>query len=171
MSEGILSLAKDNILTGTLPKLIRLRLHWIFQTIGLVLILIGFTVVFLNKNYLNKTHFKSWHGLFGFIGVVCSVPTCLDGILALYHGALRHYIRPRINKFLHIASGVATFVFGGLALVLSVYTNWFARHSNNNILTFVVGLALVSVAVVWTLVPPAIACCRHIKGLLEVKTQ
>ncbi|RZB39691.1 zinc finger protein 532-like [Asbolus verrucosus] len=151
MTEAILSVSKDNLFTGTLPKAIRVRLHWIFQAIALTFITVGFAIVFINKNYLNKTHFKTWHALFGLIGVVSTIPSTISGVAALFNVNLRHYIKPKINKFIHIVSGIATFGFGGLSLILSVYTHWFARLSNGNIITFALGLGFVVTAVVWTL--------------------
>ncbi|XP_044257916.1 transmembrane reductase CYB561D2 [Tribolium madens] len=166
MTEAILSLSKENLFTGTLPKGIRVRLHWIFQTIACILITIGFVVVYINKDYLNKQHFMTWHGLLGLIGLIFCIPSCLNGIAALYHGSLRQLVRPKIIKFVHILSGIVSFGFGGAALILSVYTKWFERHSNGNIVTFLLGLAFVSIAVVWTLVRPVITCCRQLKHLM-----
>ena len=169
MTEAILTISKENLFTGTLPKKVRVKLHWVFLTIAIVLILSGFTVAYLTKNYNNKEHFKSWHAIFGVAGIACSIPTCLDGIAALYHGDLRHYISPRINKFIHIMSGVTTFTFGGLALILSVYTNWFARHSNQNMITFILGLVLVTFPIVWTVIRPATTCLKQVKKLMKLE--
>lgn len=150
-------MSKDNIITGTLPKWLRVRLHWISQLIALVLIGTGFAIAYINKNKLNKQHFTSWHAIFGLIGIIGFIPALLDGVLALYHGALRHYISPRYNKFLHFFNGVVAYLFGGAALILSVYTKWFYRHSEGNILSFWLGLLLVIVAVGGTLLRPTIS--------------
>lgn len=166
MTEAVLSLSKDNLFTGTLHKVDRVRLHWVFQVIACSLIIIGFIIVFINKDYLNKEHFKTWHGLLGFIGIVCTIPTCLNGIAALYFASLRQLIPPKITKFVHILSGIITLSCGGIALILSVYTKWFERHSNSNIITFLLGLTFASFAVIWSLVRPVITCCRHLTHLM-----
>ncbi|KAJ8977739.1 hypothetical protein NQ317_014956 [Molorchus minor] len=71
MVEGTLLISKENMVTRKLKlsHTKKERYHWIFFTVGAVLIAAGFLVVYRRKDSLNKSHFQSWHAIFGLIGI------------------------------------------------------------------------------------------------------
>ncbi|CAH0559303.1 unnamed protein product [Brassicogethes aeneus] len=164
MTEGVLALEKDNSLTKSLKTLIRWRTHWIALTIAITCILTAFFIVFLNKDYSNKPHFKTWHGLFGLIGTIAAVPTCINGIPLLWKMSLTHIVSPKIVKFVHVSSSIVALIFGGISLSLSVYTNWFTKHTKGSYVCFIYGVICVGFLTTWVLVKPFKYCFRFIKN-------
>nr|XP_023018549.1 cytochrome b561 domain-containing protein 2-like [Leptinotarsa decemlineata] len=164
MTEGILIISKENPVVRKLRlnHTWKLRYHWIILSIALLLVFIGFLIAVVNKNRLNKKHFKSWHALFGLISLVACIPAVINGTAALFDVELKKYIKPSIIKLIHQASGTIAFLFGGLAVVLSVYTKWFAKSSNNNKYLFLLGLATTLYSVIWTLQRPLLKCFRKL---------
>lgn len=138
----------------------KLRYHWILLTAATGCIIVGFIVVFVNKNHLKKEHFKTWHGLFGLLSLIGGTPAIINGIGALYDVNLKNYIKPNVIKLIHQASGTAAFIFGGVTLILSVYTNWFTKNSGGNKYIFLTALIMVLYSFLWTLQRPFLKCLR-----------
>lgn len=154
MFEAIITFSSTNSLTKTINYPNKIKYHWILQSGALCCIFIGFLIVYINKNRLNKQHFTSWHGLFGFISVLSCIPTLFNGIAALYNIKLKKYIKPNSLKAIHLFTGLTTFIFGGISLILSVYTKWFERKTNQNEFLFYAGLLITTFTVIWTLIRP-----------------
>lgn len=138
----------------------KIRYHWILLTVATISIAAGFAVVFINKTALNKRHFKTWHGFFGLLSLISGTPALLNGIGALYDVNLKSYIKPNVIKLIHQASGTVAFIFGGITLILSVYTKWFMKNSGGNKYVFLVAFITVLYSFVWTLQRPFLKCLR-----------
>lgn len=54
--------------------------HSYGMIIGCVSAIIGFVVIYVNKNLANKTHFHSWHGKFGLATFIVMIVQCLLGL-------------------------------------------------------------------------------------------
>uniref|UniRef100_A0A6P7GT79 ascorbate ferrireductase (transmembrane) n=1 Tax=Diabrotica virgifera virgifera TaxID=50390 RepID=A0A6P7GT79_DIAVI len=142
MIEGVLFISKENPIGRrlNLGRLLKVRYHWIALTISSILVTIGFVIVVISKNNHGKEHFKSLHAIFGLIGLLGCIPALINGTVALFDVELKRYIKPALNTAIHVASGSVVVIFGGLSLILSVYTNWFKRNSDNNKYLFLLGL-------------------------------
>lgn len=151
-TEGILAISSKNVLTKALSFQLRVRYHWIFQITTIACTIIGFIVVFVNKNIHSKHHFKSWHGIIGLITVILTVSASIGGLLTLYSSALKNYLSPSVNKLFHTAAGIITFVFGSVTILLGLYTGWFKRNSTEA--TQVLCFVIVSFTALLTLVQP-----------------
>lgn len=164
MTEGVLIISKENPVVRQLGlnHTLKLRCHWIIISIGCMLIAVGSSIVILNKDRLGKAHFKTWHGLFGLLGIIGCVPALFNGTAALWDVNLKVFIKPSIIKLIHQASGTVAFLFGGLALVLSVYTNWFLKASGNNKYLFLIGLSTALFSLLWSLQRPLLKCFRKL---------
>lgn len=138
----------------------KLRYHWILLTAATVLVAIGFLVAFINKNNLNKGHFKSWHAFFGLLTLTGSTPALINGIGTLYDVNLKSFIKPNVIKLTHQASGSFAFIFGGITLILSVYTDWFIRNTSGNKYVFLTAFITVLFSFLWTLQRPFLKCLR-----------
>ncbi|CAH1169630.1 unnamed protein product [Phaedon cochleariae] len=162
MTEGVLIISKENPIGRRLRlnHTLKLRYHWIIIAIALALILAGFLVIVINKNNLNKQHFKTWHGLFGLLGIIGCLPAVMNGTAALFDAELKSFIKPSTIKLIHQASGSVAFIFGGLAVILSVYSKWFGRASDNNRYLFMLGLTTSVYCFLWALQRPLLKCFR-----------
>lgn len=129
-------------------------------TAGTVFITIGFIVVFVNKTHLNKEHFKTWHGFFGLLSLISVTPALVNGVGTLYDVNLKAFIKPSIIKLVHQASGSVAFIFGGITLILSVYTKWFTRNTDGNKYVFLIAFITVLYSFLWTLQRPFLKCLR-----------
>ncbi|KAJ8953014.1 hypothetical protein NQ318_015376 [Aromia moschata] len=164
MTEAVLMLSKENVIPKQLKlnHTIKERLHWVFLTIGALLIAAGFIVVTISKNEKNKEHYTSWHGIFGLIGMIAYIPPCINGIPLLYRRDIGDYVNIRIVKFVHIIGGIVSLTCGGLSLLLSVYTKWFARHTQQSQFIFYFSLLIVAFPVIWTIQRPLLKCVRGV---------
>ncbi|CAG9858920.1 unnamed protein product [Phyllotreta striolata] len=156
LNEGVLLFSEDNFIGRKLrlSHTMKRRYHWLTIALGVTLVIIGFTIVIINKNIKNKVHFKTWHGLFGLIATIFCILTALNGTSALYDVKLKNYIKPALNKLLHVISGSISLIFGGLTLVLGVYSNWFIKASGNNTFLFSIGFVTSAYVTLWTLQRP-----------------
>ncbi|XP_020286769.1 uncharacterized protein LOC109856186 [Pseudomyrmex gracilis] len=108
MSEAIIVLASDNILTGCLSRRANKHLHWILQVIGLILNLVGVGIVYFNRTQ----HFKSIHAITGLASLVIVFVVTIFGYPVWIAWKLRKFIRPVVTKFLHNFLGLAGYVIG-----------------------------------------------------------
>lgn len=111
-------------------------------------------MAFFSKEKDKKEHFKSWHALFGLLANVAFVPALLNGIPALYDVELKKIIKPNTNKTIHEISGSIGILFAGISLILSVFTKWFANHSDNNKYLFLAAFISVTFSFLWTFQRP-----------------
>ncbi|CAG9766737.1 unnamed protein product [Ceutorhynchus assimilis] len=165
MTEGFYSINKYNTYWRLKTKGgFRVKIHVTILAIGYILSIIGFVIVYLNKENNNKSHFTSWHAIFGLIGIVSTFPPVINGLLLWYKKELSNYISyPRLVKFVHVSSGTLAFSFGALALVLSVYTRWFGKKSLQSDTTFYFALLTVTYPLVWAVYGPSVKLARVIK--------
>merc|ERR1712054_219624 len=81
MSEGILI----GSFIKTSRRRLMLKLHLSFQLACSACAILGFSVIYYNKNLNNKLHFTTWHGLFGACSVVVTVVQTLFGLTLYYY--------------------------------------------------------------------------------------
>ncbi|XP_017778449.1 PREDICTED: cytochrome b561 domain-containing protein 2-like [Nicrophorus vespilloides] len=159
MTEGVLMISKDNFFNSKLTHLLKVRFHWLLQTAASGCSIAGFVIIVVKKT----RHFRSWHGLMGLLSMVFLVPTCLNGILALFNVKLRMYISPTVNKFFHAISGILTVVLGSITMVLSLYTNWFSKMTNKNQEIFVACFVFMTFGLLWSLFRPLVTSFRRLR--------
>lgn len=169
MSEGILALSKESVLRSKfkISGSLKILLHWSGLTVAAILIGIGFIIITISKNLRNKHHYTSWHGLLGLIAIIAYIPPCINGVMTLYGKDLKHYVKPKIVKLVHVVSGTLCFVCGGLSLILSVYTNWFARKTDRNFYVFLFALVVAAFPIVWVAQRPLIKSVKNIAKLFS----
>lgn len=152
MTEGVLFISKENPVGRrlNLDRTLKLRYHWIAIVISMILIALGFIVAVKTKNDRGKEHFKSLHAIFGLIAVLGCVPSAINGTVCLFDVELKRYIKPSLSTAIHVASGSIVVTFGGLALIMSVYTNWFKKHTDNNKYLLMLGMVTTIYVTIWT---------------------
>lgn len=166
MTEGLFAINKNNTYWRLKTKGgFRVKIHVAILAIGYVLSIAGFVIVYINKENKGKHHFISWHALFGLIGLICTCPPIINGTALWYKKELA-ISKPRLVKFIHVLSGTLAFSFGALSLVLSVYTKWFGRKSDESQTTFYFGLIAVTYPLVWAVYGPSVKLFNVIKDFL-----
>lgn len=137
MSEGIIWLAGDNVITGPVSRRARSHAHWVLQVLGLVCILVGVVVMYQAKTAKNRHHFTSVHAILGISSVVIMLVLAICGYPVLFAVKLRKLIKPVIIKFTHNFLGIACFVLGMAAQILGYQMNWLNRVSGTTELQMV----------------------------------
>ncbi|XP_044746832.1 transmembrane reductase CYB561D2-like [Coccinella septempunctata] len=129
-------------------------IHWVLETMALIGATMGLISIYQAKNNYKWEHFITWHAVLGFAGILFSIMSGLNGIVALYRKELKNYFPPRLSKFIHILTGTIGFFFGGLSLVFACYTKWFAMRTAHSFLSLCIALFLVIGVVVYTVIQP-----------------
>ncbi|XP_066255411.1 transmembrane reductase CYB561D2-like [Euwallacea similis] len=165
MTEGLYAINKYNTYWRFKTKgSFRVKIHVIILSAGYILSVIGFIVAYINKENKGKSHFVSWHGLFGLLALISTCPPIINGLVLWYRKELgaEHY--HRLVKFVHVVTGTLAFFFGALALILSVYSNWYGKKSYRSDSTFYFGLVTVSYPVIWAVYGPSVKLVRVVKN-------
>ncbi|CAD1479559.1 unnamed protein product, partial [Heterotrigona itama] len=113
MSEAIVVFAGDGVLTNFLTHRAKKHLHWVLQTLGLVLVIAGVVHMYLAKDSNPRSHhFKSYHAILGITSLVVMVFLTVAGYPVFVAAKLRQVVRPVVIKFGHNFLGISCFVIG-----------------------------------------------------------
>lgn len=167
MTEGLLILTKENIYSKRISHLLRVRYHWIIETLAVVFSLAGFLCIFINKEDHDAPHFTSNHGLYGFIAIVFCLPTCLNGFTVLFNIELKRFIKPTVHKLFHAVCGIATLIVGGVSMIMSLSTGWFDNMTQKSEFSFYGAYIILVGGFLWCICRPTINSLQRIKGLLS----
>ncbi|RLU15099.1 hypothetical protein DMN91_012987 [Ooceraea biroi] len=122
MSEAVVVLAGDNVLTRCLSRQASKHLHWILQAIGLIFNLIGVGLMYDAKR--NHNHFQSIHAITGLSSLVIVCVVTIFGYPVWIAWKLRKLVRPVTVKLLHNFLGTAGFVIGMVSQCYGYKKNW-----------------------------------------------
>jgi len=134
MILGMLLLTSEGILQfrQITPKW-RVTLHGLIEGLGLTLGYIGFYAIYTNKNETRKSHFTTWHGLFGFLTIILLTLQATGGILAKYgytrivSNMLKSMkMNTSLVKKGHRLNGTLSMCLIFVTLTLALYSNWFS---------------------------------------------
>lgn len=125
MSEAIIVLAGDNILTGRWSRRANKHFHWVLQTIGLIFNLVGVGIMYNAKT----AHFRSIHAITGISSLVIVCVVTIFGYPVWIAWKLRKFVRPVITKFLHNFLGTAGFVIGMVSQCYAYRKGWLYEAS------------------------------------------
>ncbi|XP_011870318.1 PREDICTED: cytochrome b561 domain-containing protein 2-like isoform X1 [Vollenhovia emeryi] len=126
MSEAIVVLASDNVLTTSLCSLSRRakkHVHWVLQAVGLILNLVGVGMMYNSK----PTHFRSIHGITGITSLVIICVVTVFGYPVWIAWKLRKFMRPVFVKSFHNFLGIAGFVIGMVSQCYGYDKSWVYR--------------------------------------------
>lgn len=164
MTEGFFAINKYNTYWRLKTKGgFRVKVHVATLSIGYILSLIGFAVAYINKSNNGKSHFVSWHGLMGLIALIGTCSPVINGVGLWYKKELK-IKSPRWLKFVHVTTGTVVFTCGAIALILSLYSNWYGKKSNHSSAVFYFGLITVGYPLVWAVIGPSIKLYRVVIG-------
>ncbi|KAI4459777.1 hypothetical protein MML48_6g00000728 [Holotrichia oblita] len=163
MTEGILTVVKENIFTKRLQQPTRVHIHWATLLLATELIIGGLGTIVWNRSRVIGSHFLTEHGISGILATVCAFVTVLNGVPALYSAQLRKIISPNINKLFHAFFGFVTVVAGAYATITGYYTGWFRNRSSDTVIIvcFIITLALT----LWCMVRPLVNGFTRVRNL------
>jgi cytochrome b-561 domain-containing protein 2 len=100
--------------------------HVIGGIASLVLILAGFSAIYVNKENKGKDHFTSWHG---WLGAIASTGIILQGIAGMMlnvKSLLPKFLLTKRNLLMkmHAFAGIVFMLMGFTVLSLGAYTKW-----------------------------------------------
>ncbi|CAK9819710.1 Probable transmembrane reductase CYB561D1 [Anthophora quadrimaculata] len=107
MSEAILILAGESILTNFLTHRAKKHLHWILQVLGVACTVSGVVLMFRVK----QVHFRSTHAILGITSVSVMLILTIFGY-PVFTLRFRNVIRPVVMKFGHNLLGMLCFTIG-----------------------------------------------------------
>ena len=129
-------------------------LHFLSQTLGAVIGLLAFAIVYWDKHSRGKNHFLSWHARSGLATLTLHVAQLCFGLYLYNFSALcslkgREKIARLMSvRLTHRLLGILTFCGGMATLVLGFQTNW-AKYVEIPITwssSFVISIGLMSLA-------------------------
>lgn len=120
MSEAIVVLAGENILTSAFSRQVNKNIHWVLQVLGLTCNLVGIGIMYNAKS----AHFLSTHGILGFSSLVIMCVLAIFGYPVLIAVKLRKFVRPIVIKLVHNFLGVVCFILGMLAQCYGYRKRW-----------------------------------------------
>lgn len=146
--------SKESSLFVSYKHKTKIRLHWIFNSLALVSILIGYACIYMNKENNSKPHLTSWHGLLGFITICYTLTQWLAGhFLTLFIDKIRHLMPYNKLAVYHSTSGCFLYLFATTTLCLGFLTNWFKSVTT----VYIQYLSFVAVALLALMVTTQIA--------------
>lgn len=163
MSEAIIVLAGDNVLTGCWSRRANKHLHWVLQAIGLIFNLVGVGIMY-NRIDGKRAHFLSYHAILGISSLVIVFVVTIFGYPVWIAWKLRKFVRPVITKFLHNFLGIAGFVIGMASQCYAYKKGWLAFEApqieRDVLVTFTVLITILSLR------SALISLCRQAVGSL-----
>ncbi|XP_004928254.1 uncharacterized protein LOC101746715 [Bombyx mori] len=124
MAEAILSLSPHNGWSSNLKLVDKRRAHWILQTLGSGLAIVGSFIKIIDKS----THLNTLHGKFAIAALVFTTVSLINGLGSLWAFELRRYIPINVSKLIHIGIGIFVLPTSSIALCYgfdkSMFKSW-----------------------------------------------
>lgn len=117
MTEAILAFYSENVWSQQLTRYVRKTAHWILQTVGSLVAILGMIIEFMNK----KQHFTTTHAILGLIAGIFTLIGMLNGVTALFSIELKKFVKPIHFKMAHNIAGIAAFVLGKNLEILNMF--------------------------------------------------
>jgi cytochrome b561 len=124
MVQGILAVSGQSVFADVSTHNKRTYSHWVFQTLALVLITIGQSSIFVNKNKNGYPHYQTIHSFFGLVTYIGTVFGSLGGVANLYSNSLKSFIKPVQLKVGHAMAGSVLYVVAVVTICLGINQTW-----------------------------------------------
>ncbi|VDL18661.1 unnamed protein product [Hymenolepis diminuta] len=125
--QGIVVYNTFSSLVPTHSAVKKYHLHALLQTLSIITILAGSTVIYKVKNNNNRPHLKSWHGTLGALFVLYGLSQGIFGFLKS-RDFTRRWVRPKLSRKVHAVSGALFFSLGCLVTGLGFRSEWFQQR-------------------------------------------
>ncbi|KAK3581310.1 hypothetical protein CHS0354_033050 [Potamilus streckersoni] len=129
MFEGLLVFNRESSLFSNVSHSSKILTHQLMNIGAFIFALIGFLVIYYNKNLNNKNHFTTWHGTLG-LATVCYVPLQMMGGAIAKYPALRNILKMKLStiKLYHATSGSIVLTLASCTLLTAFYSSWFTQQ-------------------------------------------
>lgn len=117
-------MADNNIFTLNLSHQKRVTTHWVIQAVAMVLITIGQSAIYVNKDLNGWPHFQSTHSLFGLVTFLLALGATLGGTLTKYSFQLKSFVKPAMLKVGHGFAGITVYVLAVATIFLGLNQSW-----------------------------------------------
>ncbi|XP_054641119.1 transmembrane reductase CYB561D2 isoform X2 [Dunckerocampus dactyliophorus] len=106
------------------------RVHWLLQCTCILCAALGLAAILYNKHLQGKPHFTSWHGLLGLLTVCAVGVQALAALPLVYHSLAKGWSLAKLKRY-HAASGLVTYLLGGVSLLMGMTSVWFTASVSN----------------------------------------
>lgn len=113
-----------SVFTESLSHQKRVTAHWVVQAVALVLITIGQSAIYINKDRNGWPHYQSWHSLFGLATYLLTLSATLGGTLTKYSQKLRSFVKPGFLKIGHGYAGIFVYLLAIATIFLGLNQSW-----------------------------------------------
>lgn len=124
MAQGILGMSNRSAFTEAISHSKRVSLHWIIQTLALLLITIAQASIFINKNRNGYPHYQSIHSICGLVTYVLTLCGTIGGICNNYSMSLKKFIKPAQLKIGHGFAGSLVYIMASVTICLGINKVW-----------------------------------------------
>uniref|UniRef100_A0A3Q2XP68 ascorbate ferrireductase (transmembrane) n=2 Tax=Hippocampus comes TaxID=109280 RepID=A0A3Q2XP68_HIPCM len=126
MTEAILLFSPHGSPMRRFSYKVKRRVHWMLQCACVTCAALGLAAIFYNKHLHGKPHFTSWHGLLGVITVCVVAVQSLAAVPLIYHSLVKGWSLAKFKRY-HATSGLVTYLFGSVSLLLGLTSGWFTK--------------------------------------------
>lgn len=162
MLEGAMAFYPHNLLTKSIAKQNRLRVHLVLQVMGGLCGMAGAGIKFLEKD----SHFDSLHGKLGLAANLFSAWALANGLASMYAHKIKH-LTPFKIKTIHNAVGLTAILLGLQAVVTGFQRGYYQKHINDR-LTGIMTLVVIATFALAIIVPVK-ALYSRVRTLLNSK--
>ncbi|KAL7031263.1 hypothetical protein ACKWTF_006949 [Chironomus riparius] len=124
MAQGILGMSNRSICSESISHNRRVKLHWITQTIAVILITIAQTSIFVNKNINGYPHYQSIHSICGLVTYLMTLCGTVGGICNNYSTSLKKFMKPVQLKVGHGFAGSLVYVLASATICVGINQVW-----------------------------------------------
>ncbi|KAI8764252.1 cytochrome b561 domain-containing protein 2 [Biomphalaria glabrata] len=135
--EGIIIFSQNSSLFPNMSRASKASIHYLVMGSAVTCALVGFYVIYLNKENAGKSHLTSWHGFLGAITVGYACLQSTGGSLAKYYNYTKRFLNVKLAdlKLYHATSAVLLYILITVTMLLSLQTSW-ALNSIPNLLWY-----------------------------------
>lgn len=127
MFQAILVFSNESSLFGSWDHRLKVRAHWVLNSLGLASIFVAASVIYFNKEELNRAHLTSWHGLIGFVTIVYTCGQFVAGFgLTVFQFLTRKVVPYSRLKMYHATSGTFLYVLACISMGMGIHKYWYA---------------------------------------------
>lgn len=151
-----------NLLTRSISKTNRLRVHLVLQVSGALCGMAGAGIKFLEKD----SHFDSLHGKLGLAANLFSAWALANGLASMYAHKIKH-ISPFKIKTIHNTVGLTAILIGLQAIITGLQRGFYQNHIDASLIAIMTLTSIATFAM--ALIVPVKALISRVRTLLNTR--
>ncbi|XP_066527796.1 cytochrome b561 domain-containing protein 1 [Hoplias malabaricus] len=124
MAEGILLFSAEGSPLCFKSHKGKIRIHWILQTLMLLLAATGLGFMVASKSVSQLPHLTSWHSILGVITLAATTLQAACGVCLLFPKVLRIASVPRLRLY-HATCGLLAYLLSTITITAAMFTDLF----------------------------------------------